>query len=114
MPTVPRVRRHATAGDVAVIPRVFHFIWLEGSPALPHLFQTFMDGWADKHPEWEVRLWDRPEWPLRNQDLYDRASELCPGFEGQLRSDVWRLELLLEHGGVYLDVDFECLKCIER
>lgn len=26
------------------------------------------------------------------------------------QSDIWRLEILLKHGGLYVDVDFECLR----
>jgi len=51
--------------------------------------------------------------PLANQHLYDRASEYCPGFEGQLRSDIARLEILEQYGGVYIDVDFEPIRAID-
>jgi inositol phosphorylceramide mannosyltransferase catalytic subunit len=95
------------------IPRVFHFVWVDGSPKIPRRFLEFTRGWKRQHPGWEAEWWYRPLEAMRNQDLWDRAGELCPGFEGQLRSDALRLEVLLEHGGVYLDVDFECLRNIE-
>jgi inositol phosphorylceramide mannosyltransferase catalytic subunit len=82
---------------------------------MPEAFRRFAEGWQRLHPDWTYRLWgggDLP--PLRNQDLYDRADELCPGFEGQLRSDVVRYELLHRFGGVWVDVDFECLKPLDE
>lgn len=81
---------------------------------MPAAFSEFAAGWRRLHPDWEYRLWGAGDVPaLRNQDLYDRAEELCPGFEGQLRSDVLRYELLLEHGGVWVDTDFQCLQAID-
>lgn len=81
---------------------------------MPAAFAEFAAGWQRLHPDWDYRLWgdgDLP--PLRNRDLYDRAAELCPGLEGQLRSDIVRYELLYQFGGVWIDTDFECLKPID-
>jgi len=81
---------------------------------MPAAYREFAAGWQRLHPDWAYRLWSDAELPeLRNQDLWDRAGELCPGFEGQLRADVLRYELLEMHGGVWVDVDFECLKPID-
>lgn len=47
--------------------------------------------------------------PLRNQRIFDLAVELVPDDAvGQFRSDIARYELLLDHGGVYVDCDLEC------
>jgi mannosyltransferase OCH1-like enzyme len=90
-----------------VIPKLLHQFWV-GSP-LPATFRDFAEGWRRLHPDWEYRLWGEGDVPsLRNRDLYERAAELCPGFEGQLRSDVFRYELLHTYGGVWVDTDFQC------
>ncbi len=96
-----------------MIPRTLHQFW--DGPELPAEFAAFAEGWQRLHPEWRYRLWgggDLP--PLRNQDLYDRAAELCPGYAGQFRSDIVRYELLYRFGGVWVDLDFECLKPIDE
>ena len=97
-----------------MIPNHFHAVWV--GPPLPDAFRKFMEGWRRLHPAWGFTLWaqecELP--PMRNQDLYDRAEELCPGFEGQLRSDIARLEILHTHGGVYVDTDFEAIRPIDR
>lgn len=81
---------------------------------MPDAHAEFALGWQRLHPDWEYRLWTEADLPrLHNQDLYDRAEDLCPGFEGQLRSDVVRYELLLQYGGVWVDTDFECLKPLD-
>jgi len=94
------------------VPLSIHQFW--DGPPLPEAFAAFAEGWQRLHPDWRYRLWgggDLP--PLRNQDLYDRAAEICPGLEGQLRSDIVRYELLHRFGGVWVDLDFECLKPID-
>jgi mannosyltransferase OCH1-like enzyme len=82
---------------------------------MPELFRTFGKQWGEVEPDWRIEEWTEENLPvLENQDLYDRASEICPGFEGQLRSDIARLEILAAHGGVYLDCDFEPLRPIDE
>lgn len=95
-----------------MIPRHLHAIWV--GPPLPPTFQEFLEGWRQLHPAWGFTLWNEENMPpLENQNLYDHVSDFCPGFEGQLRSDIARYEILWRHGGVYLDVDFEPIKPID-
>nr|MBA2307115.1 hypothetical protein [Candidatus Dependentiae bacterium] len=59
------------------------------------------------HPDWEYKLWteeDIPSLQLENQEFYD-LSENCAE-----KADIVRYELLNKFGGVYVDIDFVCLK----
>lgn len=96
-----------------MIPKIIHQMWV--GPPLPETFKRWTEEWKALHPDWEFIMWgqERDLPPLRNQDIYDRAGELCRGYEGQLRADVARYELLYRFGGVWLDVDFEPLKPID-
>lgn len=95
------------------IPRIIHRVWLGGD--MPPEFVEFGDTWQEHHPDWEMRLWTEDNLPrLRNQELFDAAprmhsSSMVPRF----RSDLARLELLAEYGGLYVDTDFVCLRSIE-
>lgn len=94
------------------IPRIIHRIWF--GPPMPALFEEFASTWAELHPAWEMRLWTEENlFPLQNWDLFENAGTISPGFEGQLRSDIARYEILLKFGGVYVDVDYECYKPID-
>lgn len=95
------------------IPKVFHQIWV-GGPC-PDLYLGYSDTWRRHHPGWELRLWDESNMPtLRNQRLFDNAERYAPeSMLGQFRSDVARYELIHQFGGVYVDMDFECLASIE-
>jgi mannosyltransferase OCH1-like enzyme len=104
---------HAEEGGAErlALPRVVHRIWLGGPE--PDWCRPFADTW--RRPGWELRQWSGPEelYPLRNQDVYDRAREIAPDHVGQLRADVLRYEILARYGGVYVDADFECLRPID-
>jgi mannosyltransferase OCH1-like enzyme len=85
------------------IPRIVHQIWL-GSP-VPEKYAQWMRSWMNWNG-WEYKLWTEEEVEriyLYNQDLYDESTNY-----GE-KSDILRLEILLHHGGIYVDTDFECL-----
>ena len=95
-----------------MIPRCFHRIWVGGQ--MPDEFRAYGETWRQHHPDWTMLEWDEGSLPiLENQGIFDRAEQLAPGSEGQLRADVARYELLYRFGGVYVDCDFECLRPIE-
>jgi mannosyltransferase OCH1-like enzyme len=90
-----------------VIPRIFHRIWLGGS-ALPGEYASYGESWQRHHPGWEMRLWTDFNLPeLVNPDAFQRGRNPAE------KANVLRYELLLRTGGVYLDVDMECLRAIE-
>lgn len=89
------------------IPKTFHRIWL-GQKSMPAEFQQFGRTWEQLHPGWEMKLWTDANLPaLMNQTAFDSA----PSFAA--KADILRYEILLQHGGVYVDTDFECLRSIE-
>lgn len=77
---------------------------------MPAHLQGYRQSVIDMHPGWDHRLWSDDDFGwLRNQELFDQASEITPGHEGQLRSDIARYEILAQHGGVYVDCDMEAV-----
>jgi inositol phosphorylceramide mannosyltransferase catalytic subunit len=86
------------------IPRIVHQIWL-GSP-VPAVFDEWRKTWMQLEG-WEYKLWTEKEISqlrLYNRALYDSSTNY-----GE-KSDIVRLEILAQFGGVYIDVDLECLK----
>jgi mannosyltransferase OCH1-like enzyme len=90
------------------VPRIFHQIWLGPNP-LPEEFARYQRTWLEHHPGWELRCWTDDNLPgdLRRREVYEPLR-----FPAE-RADILRLELLWRDGGVYLDTDMECLRCIE-
>lgn len=90
------------------IPKIIHQIWI--GKKLPDEFKKFTESWKIYHPDWEYKLWtqdDIPKLNLRNRDFIEQSRN-----PGEI-SDLLRYEILYQYGGVYLDVDFECLRSLE-
>lgn len=97
-----------------MIPATLHQIWIGPDP-LPAEYAAYAQTWQQHHPGWEYRLWTEEQLPvMRNRALYDEADELVPEHSvWQFRADVLRYEILWNLGGVYVDIDFECLAPID-
>lgn len=86
------------------IPRIVHQIWLGPKPY--EQFHCWMKTWANL-AGWEYKLWtddDVKLIQLHNKDLYDISENY-----GE-KTDILRLEILQQFGGVYVDVDYECYR----
>lgn len=83
-------------------------MWIGPDP-LPPEFELYRDSWRREHPSWELRLWTEETLPpdLRSPLVYDRERRPVE------RADVLRLEALWRFGGVYADIDMECLRPID-
>lgn len=91
------------------IPKIIHQIWL-GSP-LPDEFKEFMQSWIEYHLNgWHYKLWtdeDVKTFGLTNQQYYDATDNYG------VKSDLLKWEIVYRYGGVYIDVDFECLRSLD-
>jgi hypothetical protein len=91
------------------IPKIIHQIWL-GSP-VPEVYKKLMQTWIDMHPDWKYHLWTDEnvhELILYNQELYNEAKNYG------VKSDILRWEILYRYGGLYVDVDYECLHSFDE
>lgn len=94
-----------------IIPKIIHQIWI-GSPTPPEAFKEYMASWKKYHPDWDYILWDDEKvkelFPLYNQNYYDEAEGMG------VKSDLLKWEIVYRFGGVYADVDFECLRPLDE
>ncbi|HLJ31814.1 MAG TPA: glycosyltransferase [Candidatus Babeliales bacterium] len=93
------------------IPKIIHQIWL-GSK-LPEEFIALQQSWIEHHigRDWMYKLWtdeDVANLQLYNQAFYDATDNFG------VKSDILRWELLYNFGGVYIDMDFECLRALDQ
>jgi mannosyltransferase OCH1-like enzyme len=92
---------------IVKIPKIIHQIWI-GSP-VPDVYKAFMQTWIDAHcgNGWEYKLWTDEnihEIDLYNQKFYDDTENFG------VKSDLLRWEILYKYGGMYVDIDYECLR----
>ena len=79
--------------------------------AIPKKYKDFIETWKEKNPTWDFMFWDDE----KLSDLNMVNKELFLKFKNYgAKSDIARLEILHQIGGLYLDTDFECLKQIDE
>ncbi|HVW98920.1 MAG TPA: glycosyltransferase, partial [Candidatus Babeliaceae bacterium] len=104
------------------VPKVIHFIWIGPKP-FPRDSVENVRSWVAKHPDWTFKFWTDRDRPLphkqmqraRIQDLqfiklYDCYKKSDNYAE---KSDLLRLEILYQEGGIYVDHDQKCFRSFE-
>lgn len=93
-------------GTAARIPKIIHQIWI-GPDAPPEKFNEWQATWHKYHPDWQYKLWtndDVAHFPLINKKQFDQEKNFGA------KADILRLEILNRYGGLYVDIDGECLQ----
>ena len=95
-----------------MIPRIIHQTWK--NDRIPRRYRSFVDSWRTNHPEWEWRLWTDEDNLQFVTDSYPSLLTLYTSFPLQIqRVDFIRYLILSTYGGVYVDLDLECIRNIE-
>ena len=91
------------------IPKVIHYCWF-GRGEYSSLIKKCMATWQRVLPDYEFVLWNEDNFPI---EKYPFAQEAYDKKKYAFTSDVARLAVLYEHGGIYLDTDIEMLKSFD-
>jgi mannosyltransferase OCH1-like enzyme len=89
------------------VPKVIHQIWIGGKP-IPAECGRWMASWK-MNKGWKIIVWDDKRVDNDNLSLSPTYWTSNFGYRG----DELRYAILQKYGGVYCDVDMECLKPIE-
>jgi inositol phosphorylceramide mannosyltransferase catalytic subunit len=94
------------------IPRIIHQTWK--SERLPPAFRSFQETWRRHHPGWEYRFYDDE---ACRRIVGEGFPELLPLYDGcphaVQRADIFRYLVVAREGGLYADMDMECLRNVE-
>lgn len=92
-----------------LIPRVIHYCWF-GKGSLPDLYERCIESWRRYCPGYEIREWNEDNCDINENAFVRQAYEQKKyGFV----PDYFRLKIIYEQGGIYLDTDVELLRSIE-
>jgi len=100
-------------GEGMTIPRIIHQTWKD--ERLPVRMQKMAASWKRNHPGWEYRLWtdlQNREFVMTHYPHFLMRYDSYP-YDIQ-RVDAVRYLFLYTFGGIYVDLDFECLHSLER
>lgn len=92
---------------------IIHQIWV-GPYEMPDREKAFVAKVKGMNKTYEHRLWTNdnlPELPDNLKDLYEKF-EAAEDYAHQ--ADILRIFLIAEYGGIYMDVDFDCVGSIDN
>ncbi|QKV94833.1 glycosyltransferase [Streptomyces sp. NA02950] len=91
------------------IPSLIHQTWKDTD--VPPRWRAWAASWRRHHPDWEYRLWTDADNRAFLEKHYPWFLPVYDGYpEPIMRADAIRYFLLDHYGGVYADLDFECLR----
>lgn len=94
--------------------RILHQTW-RNHDIPEHIYpKVWRDSWRDLNPGWEYKFWTDEDNERLVADHYPEFLKFYRSIDrGVIRSDVARVLYLHRHGGLYVDMDFICLKPME-
>ena len=98
------------------IPKKLHFTWVQGRDAMPAWAKFNVDTWRALNPEAEVVVHDAESMLAAVQAA--RMPTLLAAYKTLdtcyvRRKDMAQFAILLQHGGLHIDVDLQCQKCVD-
>ncbi|MDD3038885.1 glycosyltransferase family 32 protein [Bacteroides sp.] len=98
--------------DILKIPRIIHQTWKNEDILSP--FDQLSQTWKEFLPDWEYILWTDE---MNREFVCEHFPEFTEKYDAYpcniQRADAIRYLLLKVYGGLYVDMDFECLENIE-
>jgi Capsular polysaccharide synthesis protein len=85
------------------VPRILWSYWKQGESAAPDLVKSCIASWRDLNPGWDVRVLDDG-----SVSRFTAMTGVPESISVQGYSDVLRVRLLDEHGGVWVDATTLC------
>jgi mannosyltransferase OCH1-like enzyme len=94
------------------IPKIIHQTWKDEN--IPEQFIPFVSSWKKYHPDWQFLLWTDAMNKKFVEEHFPAFITIYNTYPYTIqRADAIRYLLLYKLGGVYVDLDIECLKNIE-
>lgn len=93
------------------IPKIIHQIWVSDRP-MPMDAVTNKQSCRNIHKNWQYKLWTDKELKEAGYDKHP----LYKAFQGNriMQKEIVELQILRDHGGVVLDLDFICLQPLDE
>jgi hypothetical protein len=89
-----------------MIPKIIHYCWLSGD-TIPPDYARCMETWKQKLSGYEFVLWDTKRFDIESvlwvKQAFETGLYACA-------ADYIRLYAVYNYGGIYLDMDMECVK----
>lgn len=99
---------------MARIPRIIHQTWKTWEIPYDVFDRRWVESWTRYHPDWLYVLWTDDRLRELGRACYPAYEVMYgPDVPGIYLADFGRYMVLHRFGGLYVDLDYECLKSLE-
>lgn len=92
-----------------MIPKKIHYCWFGGNP-LPEDIKQYIESWKKYCPDYEIIRWDESNYDIHKNFYVEQAYQ---NKKWAFLTDYARLDIIYEHGGIYLDADVELVQGLD-
>ena len=99
----------AKISEKPLIPKKIHYMWLGNNP-MPDKLGKCLDSWKKYCPDYEIIKWSEENYDIKKNSYIAEAYEKKAY---AFVSDFARLDILYNHGGIYMDTDVELIRNLD-
>lgn len=100
---------YSSGDSYLAMPKIIHQTWK--THELPPNFKNWSDSWRECMPDWELRIYDDADNRKFVEKHFPELLEMYDAYpEPIFRADAIRYMYLAVEGGLYVDLDIECLR----
>lgn len=94
------------------VPKIIHQTWK--TEKVPEELNFCVESWKKLNPDWQYILWTHKKMALFVKDNFPDIYKTYKNYGNDIfRADLFRLLVLIKMGGVYVDLDMECVKSLD-
>jgi len=95
------------------IPKIIHQVYED--PAGPSdILREMSETWIERHPQWEYRFWNKAAMEELVNNFSPEVSSTYKSLPFNIqRWDMIRYLILYKYGGLYIDMDYECIEPVD-
>lgn len=86
-----------------MIPKTIHYCWFGNNPK-PEIIEKCIESWKTCCPDYDIKEWNESNYDLNR---FEYVKEAYSKHYWAFVSDVVRLDVVCNYGGIYLDTDVE-------
>lgn len=91
------------------IPKIIHYCWFGGNPLSNDVLKC-IESWKKYCPDYEIKEWNESNFDIARFDYMKEAYEAK---KWAFVTDIARLIVVYENGGIYMDTDVELIKPLD-
>ncbi|MGH7884254.1 MAG: capsular polysaccharide synthesis protein [Thermodesulfobacteriota bacterium] len=94
-----------------MIPKKIWILWFQGISKAPFIVRECVESWRRENPNWEIEILNKEN--LNKYIILDFSEKILTQLDYTKQSNLIRLQLLSEYGGVWVDATTYCIKPLD-